>query len=272
MAIVSMAYAVAGLVASSAEYNKVVDNVNDLDARLGAVVSGSSAKVRLDDLETLTTNTATNGGHGNVQLSTRLGTGVTTASTATAQFATLTTRTTDVSTGNTALGSRVSALEALSGGAAPFIHAKNSASGNSITGSTHASQSWQLIVLDTSVEARGGSFDNAGDYITVTSAGLYQVIYYVPFQNVANPKAIRLDRYTSGAWSAVSGSSVWIDAVTAPGIWPVAEGSKFVRLAAGDRVRISAWAQTTTSIVNEGTDSASQDEVAPHLQVLYVAS
>ncbi|HVV11572.1 hypothetical protein [Amycolatopsis sp.] len=72
MAIVSMTDAAAGGTASSAEYNKLIDNINDLDARLGAVVSSNTAHARLNTLES---------------------------------------RTTDASTGNTQLGSRVSALE-----------------------------------------------------------------------------------------------------------------------------------------------------------------
>lgn len=163
MAIVSMADAVAGAIASSTEYNKLIDNIQDLDARLGAVVSASTAHARLTSLETitahgtsgnaalntrvgsletLTTNTATNGGHGNVQLSTRLGTGVTTASTATAQFATLTsglsTANGNISTAQTNittlqgqvgaapaspnLHSRVSTLEAASGSLGPTLY------------------------------------------------------------------------------------------------------------------------------------------------------
>lgn len=98
MAIVAMADAVSGGVALSAEYNKLIDNILDLDVRLGPVVSGNPASTRLTNLEsrataleTLTTDTATNGGHGNVRLSTRLGTGVGTTTnvvtgTATAQL------------------------------------------------------------------------------------------------------------------------------------------------------------------------------------------
>lgn len=37
MAFVAMAYAVAGNIASSSEYNKVVDNVNDLDSRVNGL-------------------------------------------------------------------------------------------------------------------------------------------------------------------------------------------------------------------------------------------
>lgn len=109
MAIVPMTDAASGGIALSAEYNKLIDNIQDLDARLGAVVSGNPAHTRLTSLETLTgggtsgnaaldtrvgslesltTNTATNGGHGNVRLSDRLGTGVGTGSNVTTGSAT----------------------------------------------------------------------------------------------------------------------------------------------------------------------------------------
>ena len=110
MAIVSMTDAVPGAIASSAEYNKLIDNIQDLDARLGPVVSGSSASVRLAALEALTTNTSGAVGIGNQRLSDRLGSGVTNASTATAQLTALQTLTTDTATnggqGNSRLADR----------------------------------------------------------------------------------------------------------------------------------------------------------------------
>lgn len=121
MAIVTMADAVSGAIASAAEYNKVKNNILDLDARLGPVVSGSSASVRLGALET-TVNAAGTTAAGNAALSSRLGTGVTTAagSTATAQFAALATRATNLETltggatsGNAALATRATNLETL---------------------------------------------------------------------------------------------------------------------------------------------------------------
>lgn len=60
MAIVSMTDATLNGIASSAEYNKLIDNIQDLDARLGAVTAASTAHARLAALETLTGG-ATNG-------------------------------------------------------------------------------------------------------------------------------------------------------------------------------------------------------------------
>lgn len=93
-----MASAVAGQPASSAEYNRLRDNVLDLDARLGAVVSGNTAHARLTALEAITADTATApGGIGNQRLADRFGTGVgtttnVTTGTATAQLTDIRTR------------------------------------------------------------------------------------------------------------------------------------------------------------------------------------
>lgn len=88
MAIVAMADAVFGEPASSAEYNKLIDNIIDLDARLGAVVSGSPVNTRLNTLETRTTDTVTTGGIGNQRLADRFGTGVGTGANVTTGSAT----------------------------------------------------------------------------------------------------------------------------------------------------------------------------------------
>ena len=98
MSIVTMADAVAGATALSAEYNKVTANIRDLDARLGAVVSGSTAHARLTALEAITSDTGTApGGIGNQRLADRLGTGVgtttnVTTGTASAQLTDIRTR------------------------------------------------------------------------------------------------------------------------------------------------------------------------------------
>lgn len=284
MAIVSMADAVSDAVASSAEYNKLIDNIQDLDARMGAVVSGSSAHTRLSSLEALTTDTTTGQGIGNQRLSDRLGTGVgtgtnVTTGSASSQLTDLRSRasalesvTTNVSTGNSALGTRVSALEAATGGAAPFIHATctTGTTPQSITGTSHATQTWTVVGLNSQVEARGGTFNDAGDYIQVNTAGLYTVVYYCSFQNVANPKALRLERWNGSAWVEVPRSAIVVPVVTAIGAWPSANGAMQVRLLANERIRMAAWVQTTTSLVVAG--SATQADQGPLLQLLYAAA
>src|SRR5690349_21528433 len=57
MAFVSMAYAVSGQVASSVEYNKVVDNVNDVNTRLVANGKGIISYGRRDTSSSGSTST-----------------------------------------------------------------------------------------------------------------------------------------------------------------------------------------------------------------------
>jgi hypothetical protein len=84
--------AVAGEVALSAEYNKLITNILDLNDRLGPVVASPNANTRLNTLEARTTDTGTApGGIGNQRLADRFGTGVGTTAdvntgTATAQL------------------------------------------------------------------------------------------------------------------------------------------------------------------------------------------
>jgi hypothetical protein len=76
MAIVPMTSAVAGSVASSDEYNKLITNINDINTRLNQA-DGGSAGSRLSTLEARTLDTVTSpGGIGNQRLADRLGTGV----------------------------------------------------------------------------------------------------------------------------------------------------------------------------------------------------
>jgi hypothetical protein len=98
MALVPMTDAIADTVASSSANNAIIDNVLDLDARLGPVVSGATAHARLTALEAITSDTGTApGGIGNQRLADRFGTGVgtttnVTTGTATAQLTDIRTR------------------------------------------------------------------------------------------------------------------------------------------------------------------------------------
>lgn len=83
MAIVPMADAVSGAIASSAEYNKHKTNILDLDTRV------TSAAGSITSLNALTTDTATSpGGIGNQRLADRFGSGVGTGSNVTTGSAT----------------------------------------------------------------------------------------------------------------------------------------------------------------------------------------
>lgn len=96
MAYGNMTPAVSGQPASSAANNVIITNVDDLDTRLDVVetrttdasTGNTQLGTRVTNLESVTTNTTTNGGHGNVRLSDRLGTGVGTGSNVTTGSAT----------------------------------------------------------------------------------------------------------------------------------------------------------------------------------------
>lgn len=126
MAIVPMTDAVSGGTASSAEYNKLIDNIQDLDARLGAVVSTNTAHARLNTLES---------------------------------------RTTDASTGNTALGTRVSTLE--SGHFARYTNAAAQTIPDGVD---------TKVIFGTAVATTPDITANAAfDTFTVNRAGIYSI-------------------------------------------------------------------------------------------------
>jgi hypothetical protein len=320
MAIVAMADAVAGAVASSTEYNKLIDNIQDLDARLGAVVSGSSAQTRLTALESLTTNTATNGGHGNVQLSTRLGTGVTTASTATAQFTsiagrataleTLTTDTatngghgnvrlsdrfgtgvgtgsnvttgsatsqltdlrsratalegvtTHVSTGNSALGTRVTALES-AGGTSALVEVTRATDQTGLAGSTFTAISWSGVVNSRNT---GGTMWTAGNptrlVVPAGQGGLYEVSAIIVWANTGTTGSLRqVSLRKNGSVTIRVAGALTHNA----SFFTECSFCQFVELAAGDYLEIMGWhsdgsAQTVKA--TDGTPNAVLRKVA----------
>ena len=102
MPIVPVEYAVAGEVALSAENNKIIDNVIDVDDRLqiaeAAIGDGSTGNAALDARLDVVEARTTHVDYGNTALDTRVDT--------------LETRTTDGSHGNVALDGRVDVLEA----------------------------------------------------------------------------------------------------------------------------------------------------------------
>ena len=182
MAIVSMADAVAGQVAIAGEYNKLIGNIQDLDARLGPVVAGSPASTRLTNLEsratsleTLTTNTTTNGGHGNVQLSTRLGTGVGTSSNVTTGHATA--QLTDIR-------SRLTVVEGSVSAAGPLCFLRKSNAQTNFANGTVVPVSFNVEDVDTH-----NGHDNATNptRFTVPSgwAGWYEISGGLVFDSVS---------------------------------------------------------------------------------------
>jgi hypothetical protein len=250
MAIVPMTDAVSGGIALSAEYNKLIDNIQDLDARLGAVVSGNPAHTRLTSLETLTgggtsgnaaldtrvgslesltTNTATNGGHGNVRLSDRLGTGVGTGTNVTTGSAT--SQLTDVR-------SRLTVVEGLAGsGPIAQLRQTGTAQSNFASGS----------VIPVNFNTEDMDTHNGHSTSTNTSrwvcpsgwAGWYEVFGGLVFDSVSTTggrvAAIRVNGADiNGGWGPALPGSVGQGAMTR---------NLLVQLAVGDYIELCGrWA------------------------------
>lgn len=135
MAYGNMTAAVSGQPASAAANNQIIINVDDLDTRLDAAEA--------------TVNASGATAAGNAALSSRLGTGVTTSSTATAQL--------------NALSARVSAVEAVSGtGTATVL----SDPGNSGT-----------VTSSAYVEARTGASSEAGVAFVAPASGAVKITW-----------------------------------------------------------------------------------------------
>lgn len=259
MAIVSMANAVPGTPASSAEYNKVVSNIVDLDARLGAVTSGSNANSRLTalesttsnvtsgnsalntrvgSLESLTTNTATNGGHGNVRLSDRLGTVVGTGAdvntgSASAQLHNLRLRSTALEgtvnagvSGNAALSNRVAVLETM-------VYVTRNA--NLTLGSTvYAAIPWTSAPKNLNAMWVAGNPTRL--VVPAGAGGLYEISGTAVFS--ANGNGSRIIHIQK------NGATLKYRAGSAPGIATAHTEMSIsfpIELVAGDYVEIMAW-------------------------------
>jgi hypothetical protein len=268
-----MALAVSGNIASAAEYNKIRSNVLDLDTRVidhetrMAVIEAFNANSRLTALESLTTNTATNGGHGNVRLSDRLGTGVGTGANVTtgsatsqltdvrSRIAVVETRTTDVSTGNTALGSRVASLEASSGGAAPYCKLTQTTTAQSI-GTSATVVDWQ-----TTVKSRGVTVNLTNNTVTILTAGVYWLTSNVSRAASAGAGGTRWIRNGS----TLPHGDVFQPMGNAAGYITEVQNNILVELAVNDVILLHAFSSTAANTVLT-------DGHAPSMSVLYAAA
>jgi hypothetical protein len=163
MAYGNMTPAVAGQPASSAANNQIITNVDDLDTRL-------------DTVESRTTNTSGDVGIGNQRLSDRLGSGVSntsnvTTGTASAQLTDIRSRltvvestTTNGTSGNSALNTRVTNLESAAGISVLFARktADQAVSNTTLTNDTHLT-------------------------FSVLANGVYTVEGYLLYQGAADP-------------------------------------------------------------------------------------
>lgn len=252
MAYGDMASAVSGEIASAFEYNKMRDHVDDLDTRL-------------DPVETRTTDTATNGGHGNVRLSDRLGTGVGTGSnvttgSASSQLADLRSRSTTLegqvgaAPSSPTLHTRVSTLEAAST-VAPIVRATRfSAAAVNTTTNAYTYIPW------TAAPRNPNTMWAAGNPTRLTvpagQGGLYQVngmILILPSTtNAANTsKAIGIR--TNGAGTIARAGSPWLGV---SGNYTEAVLLMTLELNAGDYIEIGVWHNYgTPSEITIGSDA-----------------
>lgn len=215
MAIVSMPSHVDGDIYPAADYMKLKGNIEDLDARLGNVLSSNTAHSRLTALETLTGASGATAA-GNAALSSRLGTGVTTSNTATSQFSA-------VNSSLTSQGNRISALETPSSsspGGGPWIYVSTLTNGwvnrSSIDGAT-----WQdlrmrwlpggNVQVEGVIKRSAGGVGTNSPLFTISTAamrpGKDQIITI--FQDSGVPCGIRLypngdcNSYVSGTTTSV---------------------------------------------------------------------
>jgi len=234
MAQVPMTPAVFEGQASSAANNAMINNIQDHETRM-LVIEAWDAGSRLDDLEDLTGS---------------------------------------VSSGNAALDTRVTALEASIGGPVPYCHAVSVANGQVITGTSHASQTWVTIAMETTVVASAGIyFDNALDAIIFPSGteAIYDVSYSTSFGSIgAQWQALRLQLFNGTTYVTVDDSSIYKYSVV--GAFPTCEKSMFVTVpalagAVSNRLRMQGWALNNTT-VQIGGDSGRPLQ-RPMLQAMY---
>lgn len=235
-------------------WNTHVDNLNDLNTRIGTG-NGTALATRVSSLETLTGNTGTTG-HGNTTLSSRLGTGVTTSSTATSQF--------------TALGNRATALESAvgipwSGGTAlsRIVSLENSATAkyqlvltlaadqNHATTSGGGNAAYHKILFPTpdvnvgfTVGSGPGGSNPSGTNITIPATGWYMASMSVRWQANATGQRTAFLASTANAeglrylWGSTDG---WT--LNASG-WPKIQDGQPVYLTSG--TQLSPWAFQTS--------------------------
>lgn len=279
MAYGNMTPATSGGVASSAANNQIITNVEDLDTRLDAVegqvnatgstgsgnstlstrlgtgvTTANSASTQLAALQTLTTDTSTNGGQGNAQLANRLGTGVGTGSNVTTGSATA--QLTDVR-------SRLTVVEAATGGSKPIGHFYRPYTGAGGTSQAVSNSAWTAVQFpNESVDtANGHSTSTNTSRYTATVAGWYKVsgvVLGTPTAGIGVGARIHKNGaiIPGSAYSGLLGS-----AAIAPGAFTEA----LVQLnGTTDYVELFGWVST-------GAAFAVGSDYAPYMMVEWVA-
>jgi len=280
MAFVPMADAVSGNIASAAEYNKVVSNVEDHEARVVA------AEADVVALEGVTTNVSGAIGIGNQRLSDRLGAGVTNTATADARFGAGVGTGANVTTGSAAsqladirtrLGAGVTtgspaatqlgaldtrlddaetdiaALQAATGGAAPYCKLVQTANQSLTT-------SGVVVDWTSTLESRGVTVNLTTNTVTILTAGLYSLCSNVSGQNASGSLG---SQWLKNGSAMQSGASFQNTSGTA--FYKDVQNNIHARLAVNDVISLQGWANPTANTLASGGHE-------PSMSVLYVAA
>jgi hypothetical protein len=247
MAFGNMTPAVAGQVASSAANNQIITNVENLDTRL-------------DVTEALTTNTATNGGQGNARLADRFGTGVGTGANVTTGSATsqltdvrsritvVENRTLAAGSGNAALDTRVTSLEAASGGLAPYCKLVQTSAQSIAATAT-------LVDWHSTVKSRGVTVNLTNNTVTILTAGIYWLT-----SNVSRAAATGSGgtRWLKNGATLANGDKFDVSGNAAAYITDI-QNNILVELAVNDIISLQAFSSSTqnTSIADGHASSMS---------------
>lgn len=289
MAYGDMADAVAGQIASAAEYNKHKAHIEDLDTRLdsaeASIASGTTGNTalgtRVTTLETRTTDTVTTGGIGNQRLADRLGTGVGTGTNVTtgnaeSQLGNLRTRATAVEARATTLegqvgaagsspniNTRLNTLEAAAGTVAPLVMVTR-ATAQTIGNNTETAMSWSSAPRNPNTMWAAGNPTR----ITIPSgqSGLYLLTGALVFNiNGTGGRTVHLRKNGTGDFRRMGST---------PGITSIHSEMTFaypVELVAGDYFEIFVWQNSGGNLdVRSGSTGGSDD--TPYVLIRKVAT
>lgn len=237
MAQVPMFDAIPGGIASSAHNNAMIDNIQDHETRVVVV-------------ENRTTNTSGTVGIGNQRLSDRIGAGITTAAPADTRLATVESTTTNITTGNSALGTRVTALEAASG-TSPIVRAirANGSATQSVTAGG------LTAVIFTSAPRNPNTMWSAGNpsRITIPSGqtGLYQITGLIVWEVNATGTRSAIIRTNGSSATDVRCGAPWAGNASVYTETPV---STYLELNAGDYIEMLGFSfGATLNMTTTGT-------------------
>lgn len=262
------------------DWNQHVDNLNDLNTRIGTG-NGTALASRVSTLETRTLDTSGTVGIGNQRLSDRLGSGITTAATASDRFGTGVGTGSNVTTGSatsqlTDLRSRMTAAEGVNTTQGSSITALNSAVGIPWSGGTALSRIQALEAGSPSAQP-SGHWSAPAVSPTAISASTSPTDTFISYSQVVKaPVGVSISAGTitigagNGGWYQIEarydvamtlGTTQRADCIVATGAgallgvdtrfypatgWSFHSWTSLVYLAAGDTVKVGMKFWTTT--------------------------